>query len=172
MLKIFVGFDGEVEPIAYHVFCQSVIEKATIPVSFTPLALNTLKGYTETHKDGSNAFIYSRFLVPYLCDYKGYALFVDGDMLCRTYYFLFFLAFDNAIATACFLGLPAFISVRMLLEITFCDLPDLSGIYIPTKKKPPGERTGGFENGMFRTLLPTHNYTLFSELIKPSAYNC
>ena len=84
MLKIFVGFDGEVEPIAYYVFCQSVIEKATIPVSFTPLALNTLKGYTETHKDGSNAFIYSRFLVPYLCDYKGYALFLDGDMLCRT----------------------------------------------------------------------------------------
>ena len=84
MLNIFVGFDGEVEPVAYHVFCQSVIEKATIPVSFTPLALNTLKNYTETHTDGSNAFIYSRFLVPYLCDYKGYAMFVDGDMLCRT----------------------------------------------------------------------------------------
>jgi len=83
-LNIFVGFDGVVEPVAYHVFCQSVIEKASIPVSFTPLALNTLKGYTETHKDGSNAFIYSRFLVPYLCDYKGYAIFVDGDMLCRT----------------------------------------------------------------------------------------
>jgi lipopolysaccharide biosynthesis glycosyltransferase len=83
-LNIFVGYDGVVEPVAFHVFCQSVIEKATIPVSFTPLALNTLKGYTETHKDGSNAFIYSRFLVPYLCDYKGYALFVDGDMLCRT----------------------------------------------------------------------------------------
>jgi hypothetical protein len=72
-INIFVGYDGVVEPVAYHVFCQSVIEKATIPVSFTPLALNTLKGYTETHKDGSNAFIYSRFLVPYLCDYKGYA---------------------------------------------------------------------------------------------------
>ena len=82
-LKIFVGFDGEVEPVAYHVFCQSVIEKATIPVSFTPLALNTLENYIETHDDGSNAFIYSRFLVPYLCDFRGYALYVDGDMLCR-----------------------------------------------------------------------------------------
>lgn len=82
-LKIFVGFDGEVEPVAYHTFCQSVIEKATIPVSFTPLALNTLNNYIETHDDGSNAFIYSRFLVPYLCDFKGYALYVDGDMLCR-----------------------------------------------------------------------------------------
>lgn len=84
VLRIFVGFDGAVEPVAYHVFCQSVIEKSSIPVSFTPLALNTLEGYTETHTDGSNAFIYSRFLVPYLCDYKGLALWVDGDMICRT----------------------------------------------------------------------------------------
>jgi lipopolysaccharide biosynthesis glycosyltransferase len=82
-LKIFVGFDGEIEPITYHTFCQSVIEKATIPVSFTPLALNTLNNYMETHNDGSNAFIYSRFLVPYLCEFRGYALYVDGDMLCR-----------------------------------------------------------------------------------------
>ena len=84
MLKIFVGFDGKVEPIAYHVFCQSVIEHATIPVSFTPLALNTLSEYKETHTDGSNAFIYSRFLVPYLSDFKGLALFCDGDMICRS----------------------------------------------------------------------------------------
>lgn len=82
-LNIFVGYDGDVEPVAYAVFCQSVIEKASVPVSFTPLALNTLKGYTETHTDGSNAFIYSRFLVPYLMDYSGYALFVDGDMIVR-----------------------------------------------------------------------------------------
>ena len=84
MLKIFVGFDQNAEPVAYHNFCQSVIEHSSIPVSFTPLALNMLKGYEETHKDGSNAFIYSRFLVPSLCDYKGLALFCDGDMICRS----------------------------------------------------------------------------------------
>ena len=84
MLHIYVGFDGKVEPIAYHTFCQSVIEHSSIPVSFTPLALNTLKDYQEKHKDGSNAFIYSRFLVPYLNDYKGIALFCDGDMICRS----------------------------------------------------------------------------------------
>jgi len=83
MLHIYVGFDGKVEPIAYHTFCQSVIEHSSIPVSFTPLALNTLKDYQEKHKDGSNAFIYSRFLVPYLNDYKGIALFCDGDMICQ-----------------------------------------------------------------------------------------
>jgi len=82
-IKIFVGYDGEIEPVAYHTFCQSVIEKASVPVSFTPLALNTLNGYKETHTDGSNLFTYSRFLVPYLCNYEGQAIFVDGDMLCR-----------------------------------------------------------------------------------------
>ena len=82
MLKIFVGFDSKVEPVAYHAFCQSVIEHSSIPVSFTPLALSMLKGYEEKHVDGSNAFIYSRFLVPSLCDYKGTAVFCDGDMIC------------------------------------------------------------------------------------------
>ena len=84
MLKIFVGMDLKIEPVAYAVFCQSVIEHSSIPVSFTPMALNTLSEYTETHKDGSNAFIYSRFLVPYLCGFKGMALWVDGDMLVRS----------------------------------------------------------------------------------------
>lgn len=83
LLNIFIGFDGKVEPVAYHAFVQSVIENSTIPVTFCPLALNTLKGYKETHTDGSNAFIYSRFLVPHLMGYKGLALWVDGDMVCR-----------------------------------------------------------------------------------------
>jgi lipopolysaccharide biosynthesis glycosyltransferase len=83
MLQCFVGFDGKVEPVAYAVFVQSVIENSTIPVTFCPLALNTLHDYKETHTDGSNSFIYSRFLVPHLCNYKGYALFADGDMLCK-----------------------------------------------------------------------------------------
>jgi len=51
-------------------------------------------------------------------------------------YFLFFgcgldcPALDRAIAIACFCGLPAFISLRILVEIVFCDVPDLSGILI------------------------------------------
>ena len=83
-LNIFVGIDLKVEPVAYAVFCQSIIEKASIPVSFTPLALNTLKGYTETHTDASNSFIYSRFLVPHLMNYEGWAIWFDGDMICNT----------------------------------------------------------------------------------------
>jgi len=31
----------------------------------------------------STEFSFSRFLVPYLCDYEGWALFMDCDVLCR-----------------------------------------------------------------------------------------
>ena len=82
MLNIYVGYDSR-EAIAHHVFCNSVARRSSIPVAFVPLALNTLPFYMEQHGDGSNSFIYSRFLVPYLNGYKGKALFVDGDMLCK-----------------------------------------------------------------------------------------
>jgi lipopolysaccharide biosynthesis glycosyltransferase len=78
-----VGFDQR-EAIAYHVFCQSVLERSSSPVRFTPLSENTLTNYKETHPDGSNKFIYSRFLTPYLSEYKGWAIFADGDMVCQT----------------------------------------------------------------------------------------
>jgi lipopolysaccharide biosynthesis glycosyltransferase len=82
-IKIIVGFDQR-EAVAYHTFCQSIIERASIPVSFMPLAINTLKGYEETHTDKSNDFIYSRFLTPYLNQYQGWAFFADGDMICQS----------------------------------------------------------------------------------------
>jgi lipopolysaccharide biosynthesis glycosyltransferase len=82
MLKVVVGFDPR-EALVYHVFCQSVINHASGPVSFVPLAINTLSDYCESHGDGSNEFIYSRFLTPYLCNYDGWAIYADGDMVCR-----------------------------------------------------------------------------------------
>jgi hypothetical protein len=41
MLKVVVGFDPR-EALVYHVFCQSVINHASGPVSFVPLAINAL----------------------------------------------------------------------------------------------------------------------------------
>jgi lipopolysaccharide biosynthesis glycosyltransferase len=81
VIDLFVGYD-EREALAYHVFCQSVLERASVPVAFHPVALHLLKGYEETHGDGSNQFIYTRFLVPALMDFGGWALFADGDMVC------------------------------------------------------------------------------------------
>lgn len=83
MIRLFVGHDPR-EAVAFNVFAHSVITRSSEPVAIIPLALNTLQGlYKEEHTDGSNAFIYSRFLVPYLCDFDGWAIFADGDMLCQ-----------------------------------------------------------------------------------------
>jgi lipopolysaccharide biosynthesis glycosyltransferase len=82
IIKIVVGFDQR-ESVAYHTFSQSIIEKSSLPVSFIPLAINTLKDYQETHTDKSNDFVYSRFLTPYLHNFKGWAIFADGDMICQ-----------------------------------------------------------------------------------------
>lgn len=80
MLRLFVGYDAR-EAAAYHVFCQSVIRHATQPVAFIPLSEKAL--HFDGQQDGSNAFIYSRYLVPYLCGYEGWAVFCDGDMICQ-----------------------------------------------------------------------------------------
>jgi lipopolysaccharide biosynthesis glycosyltransferase len=83
MINVYVGYDAR-EAVAYHVFCQSIMSRSTSPIRFTPLALNCLSSvYKETHTDGSNAFIYSRFLVPFLQGYEGWAMFADGDMTCH-----------------------------------------------------------------------------------------
>ena len=81
-VKIYIGFDQR-EAIAYHAFVQSLIDHASIPLDITPLAVKTLKGYEEKHEDKSNDFVYSRFLTPFLNDFKGWAIFVDGDMICQ-----------------------------------------------------------------------------------------
>lgn len=83
MIPIFIGYDPR-EAIAYHVCANSVIRHSSQPVTFAPLALNILNDYKEQHTDGSNHFIYSRFLVPHLMNYQGWAIFMDGDMLIRS----------------------------------------------------------------------------------------
>ena len=80
-INLVVGFDQR-ESIAYHVFCQSVVDRASMPVAFVPLLPKSLSGYTESHRDGSNIFIYTRFLTPWLMGYTGWAIFADGDMVC------------------------------------------------------------------------------------------
>ena len=83
MINVFIGYDPR-ESIAYHVCANSIIRHSSQPVSLVPLSLNNLKHYTETHTDGSNQFIYSRFLVPHLMNYSEWAIFVDGDMILRS----------------------------------------------------------------------------------------
>jgi hypothetical protein len=81
MIRLFIGYDPR-EAVVYHVCVNSVIRQSSLPLSITPLALGNL-GYRERHRDGSNQFIYSRFLLPHLTGYSGWALYIDGDMLLR-----------------------------------------------------------------------------------------
>jgi hypothetical protein len=79
-IPVFVGYDPR-EAIAYHVCANSIVRNASAPVAIIPVALNLFKYYDETHADGSNHFIYTRFLVPHLMGFQGRAIFIDGDMI-------------------------------------------------------------------------------------------
>ena len=82
-IPVFIGYDPR-EAVAYHTCANSIIRSASRPVAIIPLALNLFEDYKETHTDGSNHFIYSRFLVPHLMEYTGHAIFIDGDMIVRS----------------------------------------------------------------------------------------
>ena len=81
-IPVFVGYDPR-EAIAFHTCVNSIIRHASQPVAIVPVALNLFRDYEETHTDGSNHFIYTRFLVPHLMSYTGWAIFIDGDMILR-----------------------------------------------------------------------------------------
>jgi lipopolysaccharide biosynthesis glycosyltransferase len=74
-----VGFDQR-EAAAYHTFCQSVIDRTSEPVAFKPLTLRWLREF-KNHAGGTNEFITSRYLIPALEDFRGWAVFADGDMV-------------------------------------------------------------------------------------------
>lgn len=81
-IRLYAGYDPR-EEVGYHAFCSSVIEHASVPVSITALSPQSVSRlYKEGQRDGSNAFIYLRFLIPYLQDFEGMAVFADGaDMV-------------------------------------------------------------------------------------------
>lgn len=81
MINVAVGYDPR-ETIAYHVLEQSIINRTTAPVAIIPLAEKMLRDF-DGQRDGTNQFVYSRFLVPELMDYQGWALYLDSDMLVR-----------------------------------------------------------------------------------------
>ena len=81
MVNLYVGYDPR-ESVAYHVFCQSVIDRATVPVAFVPLHRPMLQNF-DGQRGGTNAFIFSRYLIPQLQEFRGWAMFADGDMLVR-----------------------------------------------------------------------------------------
>lgn len=82
MLKICIGFDPA-ETVAYHVLCQSILSRSSIPVQFIPINKRNIPEFIRDKQDGSTEFSFSRFLTPYLAGYTGQALFIDCDMIVR-----------------------------------------------------------------------------------------
>ena len=80
--RIFIGYDPR-EKIAFHVLSYSIMKYSSIPVNITPINLSNLKRFYKRKKGpkDSTEFSISRFLTPYLSDFKGYSLFLDCDFI-------------------------------------------------------------------------------------------
>lgn len=76
VLRIFIGYDHR-QPISLNVLASSIYTKSSLPVAIVPLVLPTL----PLKRQGLTPFTYSRFLVPHLCGYNGWGLFLDADMI-------------------------------------------------------------------------------------------
>lgn len=82
VIRVFIGYDQR-ETVAYHVLSHSILTRASLPVSITPIMLSQLEGVFDRERNPlqSTEFAFTRFLTPYLCDYEGWAIFMDCDML-------------------------------------------------------------------------------------------
>jgi lipopolysaccharide biosynthesis glycosyltransferase len=83
-LEVFVGWDSR-EDIAFRVCRHSMQRRASKPVTVTPIMQIELRerGLYRRPIDplASTEFTYTRFFVPLLMDYSGWALFCDCDFL-------------------------------------------------------------------------------------------
>ena len=83
-LNIYVGYDSK-EDIAYRVCKHSILKRSSANVKIRSLKLYELianKLYYRTIDPlASTEFTYSRFLVPTLNNFKGWAVFCDCDFL-------------------------------------------------------------------------------------------
>ena len=83
-LKIFVGWDSR-EDIAYQACRQSLIDTASVDIEVIPLKQRELKRnflyWRKSDKLASTEFTFTRFLVPELMNFNGWALFIDCDFI-------------------------------------------------------------------------------------------
>lgn len=83
-LTVYIGWDSR-EPIAADVCKYSILKHASVPVNVVYLKQDHLRsiGVYDRPVDnlGSTEFTFTRFLVPYLNNYDGWAVFVDCDFV-------------------------------------------------------------------------------------------
>jgi len=85
MINIFIGYDSK-EKAAFSTLAYSILKNSTQPIAITPIYLENIKDdfVRERTALSSTEFSFSRFIIPHLMNYQGWALFMDCDMLMRT----------------------------------------------------------------------------------------
>lgn len=82
--KIFIGFDTR-EVAAYTACVNSLLDNSNTNCDIIPLKLNVLRELGIYKRDidslSSTEFSFTRFLIPYLCNYNGWAVFCDCDFI-------------------------------------------------------------------------------------------
>jgi hypothetical protein len=87
-MKIYIGYDSTNygQEVAYRVCKRSIENHSAEDVEVYPIKLKDMyvHGYNRGRdKKQSTEFTYTRFLSPYLAEYKGAVLFCDSDFLWR-----------------------------------------------------------------------------------------
>ena len=106
MLKVYIGYDTTNlgQQMARKV-CERSIRKYNSDIEITALELDDLRKsgvYTRLHDERqSTEFTYTRFLVPYLNDYKGLALFCDSDFLWQRDVSAIIAYADSSLSVSC-----------------------------------------------------------------------
>ena len=82
-MKVYVGYDPR-EDITYQV-CEHSIKRRNRNIEVVPLKMKTLREsgiYTrEIDRLASTEFTFTRFFIPYLQNYQGWAVFCDCDFV-------------------------------------------------------------------------------------------
>ena len=102
-MKVFVGYDPR-EDIAYQVCKHSILTKQS-EADVRPLVQKELRdaGWYKRPVDklASTEFTFTRFLVPELANFKGWAVFMDCDMILTTDIKQLFDQADDRYAVMC-----------------------------------------------------------------------
>jgi hypothetical protein len=82
VIRVFIGYDDR-EAAAFGVLAHSIHARSSEPVAIAPVRLSELQSVYRRERSPlqSTDFSFSRFLAPWLCDYQGWAIFMDCDML-------------------------------------------------------------------------------------------
>lgn len=75
-LRVFIERDSRA-PQQYHTLCESLLYGASVPLAITALSRRLL----PIERAEPRPLEFGRLLVPWLCGYRGWALFLESDML-------------------------------------------------------------------------------------------